>query len=90
MTIPHRDRILHIARLHGMRNVRVFGSVARGEATAHDLDLLVDAAPDRTLLDFVRFWQQVEELVGHRVDVVADGGISPYLQERIYSEAKPL
>jgi len=86
-----RGRILELAAHHGLRRVRVFGSVARGEAGAgSDLDLLVDVDPGRSLLDLVAFWQELEELLGHRVDVITDGGISPYLRDRIYAEAVPL
>ncbi len=86
-----RQRIMAIAERHGMRNVRVFGSAARGEArSTSDLDLLVEVPTDRSYLDFVAFWQELEEQLGHRVDVVADGGISPYLRDRIYADAVPL
>jgi len=55
-----------------------FGSTARGEAgPASDVDLLVEMEQGRTLLDLVGFWQDVEELLGCRVDVITDGGISP-------------
>lgn len=87
----HRDCILNSAMRHGMRHVRVFGSVARGEATsASDLDLLVEVEPGRSYLDLVGFLQDVEAELGHRVDVVTDGGLSPYLRDRIYAEAVPL
>jgi predicted nucleotidyltransferase len=86
-----REEILNLAAQHGARNVRVFGSVARGEAgSGSDIDLLVDMEEGRSLLDLVGFWQDVEELLGCHVDVIADGGISPYLRDRIYSEAIPL
>lgn len=91
LTRSDRERILEIADRHGIRKVRVFGSVARGEAgAASDLDLLVDMSPDRSLFDLIAFWQEVEEQLGHHVDVVTDGGISPYLRDRIYAEALPL
>lgn len=77
--------------MHGVKSVRVFGSVARGEATANsDLDLLVDMELGRSLLDLVAFWQDLEEALGRRVDVVSEGGVSPYLRERILREAQPL
>jgi predicted nucleotidyltransferase len=86
-----KSEILRLAEQHGARNVRVFGSVARGEATsASDLDLLVEMEAGRSYLDFVAFWQDVEEALGCRVDVVADGGVSPYLRDKIYGEAVPL
>ncbi len=62
-----RADILRIADLHGARNVRVFGSEARGDATpASDLDLLVDMDKDRSLLDLVGFGQDLEDLLGRR------------------------
>lgn len=86
-----RERIPQIAQRHGVRQVRLFGSVVRGEAGAEsDVDFLVDIEPGRSLLDLVAFWQDVEELLGQRVDVISDGGVSPYLRDRIHAEAVPL
>ena len=86
-----RNEILTLAARHGARDIRVFGSVARGESgPASDVDFLVDMEEGRNLLDLVGFWQDLEELLGCRVDVITDGGISPYLRERIYTEAIPL
>jgi hypothetical protein len=88
---PTRTAILEAAARHGIGQVRVFGSVARGEAgRGSDLDLLVSVAAGRSLLDLVAFWQEVQELLGYDVDVVADGGVSPYLRDQIYAEAVPL
>ena len=84
----NRQKILETASRYGARNVRVFGSVARGEATqASDLDLLVEMDSGRTLLDLVGLWQDLEELLGCKVDVITEGGISPYLRTRILKEA---
>lgn len=86
-----RDRILELAAKHGAANVRVFGSAARGDASeASDLDLLVAMEAGRTLLDLVGLWQDLEELLGCKVHVLTDGGVSPHLQDKIYSEARPL
>ena len=86
-----RDEILGYAASHGARNVRVFGSTARGEAgDSSDVDLLVEMEPGRSLLDLVGLWQDLEDLLGARVDVLSDGGVSPHLRERIYAEAIPL
>lgn len=54
------------------------------------MDVLVDMDKGRSLLDLVAFWQDLEELLACKVDVVTDGGISPYLRDRIYAEAQPL
>jgi predicted nucleotidyltransferase len=86
-----REAILRIAAKYGARNVRVFGSMIRGTATENsDVDILVDLDEDRSLLDHVGLKQDLEELLGRNVDVVVEGGISPYLQERILTEAVPL
>jgi uncharacterized protein len=83
-----RSEILDRASQHGARNVRVFGSAARGDAgPASDVDLLVEMDPGRSLLDFVGLWQELEDLLGLKVDLVSDRGISPYLREQILSEA---
>ncbi len=86
-----RDDILRYAADHGARNVRVFGSTARGESdTSSDVDLLVEMEPGRGLLDLVGLWQDLEEFLGTRVDVLSDGGVSPHLRERVDAEAVPL
>jgi len=86
-----RNEVLELAGRYGAANVRVFGSAARGEAsTESDLDLLVEMEPGRTLLDLVGLWQDLEELLGCQVHVLTDGGVSPHLRDRIYSEARPL
>jgi predicted nucleotidyltransferase len=86
-----RDEILRIAARHGARNVRVFGSVVRGEDRAgSDVDLLVEMADDRSLLDLVGLEQDLEELLARHVDVLTDHGIHPALRARIIAEARPL
>ena len=86
-----REEILRIAGRYGVRTVRLFGSRVRGEARAgSDVDLLVDFERGRSLLDQVGFQQEMEELLGCKVDVVVEGGISPYLESRILDEAVPL
>jgi hypothetical protein len=86
-----RQAIFSLGAKHGARNIRLFGSAARGEAGPEsDVDLLVDMEGGRSFLDLVAFWLDVEELLGRRVDVITDGGLSPHLRERIYAEAIPL
>jgi uncharacterized protein len=83
--------MLSLAARHGVRNVRVFGSMARGDARPNsDLDLLVDVELGRTLLDVIALEQDLEQLLGRRVEVLTDGGLSPYLRQRILAEAAPL
>jgi predicted nucleotidyltransferase len=86
-----REQILELAALHGCLNVRVFGSRARGDATPDsDVDLLVDVEPGRSMLDIVGLWQDLTALLRCQVDLVTEGGLSPYLRERVYAEARPL
>jgi uncharacterized protein len=94
MTRPleqHRASILSIAAKFGARNVRVFGSTAREDANeTSDIDILVELEAGRSLLDQVGLQQSLEQLLGRRVDIVVEGGISPYLEQQILSEAVPL
>jgi len=86
-----RGEILALATRHGAGNVRVFGSVARGDDRVDsDVDFLVDVAADRTLLDVIALEQDLQQLLGLRVDVLTERGLSPYLQEQILAEAAAL
>lgn len=87
----NREAVLKTAALHGARNVRVFGSIARGEADDEsDLDLLVEMEPGRSLLDRAALGLKLEELLGCRVDVANDRGMKPRIRERVLREARPL
>lgn len=86
-----REHILATAGRHGAVNVRVFGSVLRAvETPESDIDLLVEFAPDRSLLDLVGLQIDLETLLGRRTDVVTEASLSPYLRDRILLEARPL
>jgi uncharacterized protein len=86
-----RKDILRIAAVHGARNVRIFGSVARGEADeASDIDLLVDMEPGRSLLDLAALLSDLRDLLGRKVDVVTEKGLYWLLRRRILKEARPL
>lgn len=86
-----RADILRIADLHGARNVRVFGSEARDEASpVSDLDLLVDMDKDPSLLDLVGLGQDLQDLLGRRVDVVTEASLSSHLRAAIIASARPL
>ena len=86
-----RDEILRVCARHGARNVRVFGSVARGEADEKsDLDLLVEFEPESSLLDQAALVLELEQLLGRRVDVVSEGGLYWLLRRRILKEARVL
>jgi uncharacterized protein len=83
-----REEILRIAARHGASNVRVFGSVARGEADAQsDIDLLVELERGRSLLDHAALMLDLESLLGRRVDVATERGLKPLIREHILREA---
>jgi len=86
-----RSKINEISALYGVRNLRVFGSVAKGTATSSsDIDLLVSLEKDRSLLDLGGFMMDLQSLLGCKVDVVTEKGLHWYLKEKILKEAKPL
>ena len=86
-----RVDILRLASQHGARNVRVFGSVVRGEAgEGSDVDFLVELEPGRSLLDQIGFMQDVGDLLGCNVDVVTDRGLHRRIRSRVLQEATPL
>ncbi len=84
-----RERLLEAARRHGVRNIRVFGSVARGEDTeASDIDLLVDLEPPRTVIDLIGFQQEAEEILGAPVDAAAPRFMKSRVRARALREAR--
>lgn len=86
-----RQEILRVAAQYGARNVRVFGSVARGEADDRsDIDLLVDMEPGRSLLDLGGLQYELERLFGRPVDVVTERGLKARIRDRILREAIPV
>ena len=86
-----KDEIKRLARLHGARNIRVFGSAVRAEDTSDsDIDFLIDMEESRSLLDLVGLKQDLEAMLNRPADVLTEKGISPYLRERILSEAVEL
>jgi hypothetical protein len=85
------EEVRAIARRHGVERVRVFGSVARGEGRAtSDVDLLISLRPGHGFTDFMAFCREVEAVLGRRVDVVTEDGLSPFLRDRVLAEAVPL
>jgi predicted nucleotidyltransferase len=87
----NREQILSVAASHGARNVRVFGSVARGDADSiSDIDFLVDLEPGRSLLDLGGLQADLESLLGCRVDVVTERGLKARLRARVLHDSVPV
>ncbi len=83
-----RSEILSLAAQHGASNVRVFGSVARGEDDAEsDIDIMVDLEPGRSLFDLGGLLTDLKTLLGRDVDVVTEKGLRHALRERVLQEA---
>lgn len=86
-----RARVLEIATHYGAYNVRVFGSVARGEADAQsDIDILVSLEPGRSLMDLGGLLYDLRKLMGVEVDVVTENGLRARIREQVLHEAIPL
>ena len=89
--IERRDGILEMATRHGARKVRIFGSVARGKKTGpSDLDLPVEFEPGRSLFDHIALAEDLEDLLGCKVDVVTERGLHWHIKDRVCREAVPL
>lgn len=89
--LARREEILRIAAAHGARNVRLFGSVVRGEeGTDSDVDFLVHLDEDRSLLDHVALIQDLGALLGCKVDVVNDKALHWVIRDQVLEEAVPL
>jgi hypothetical protein len=87
----HREEILRIAAKHGASNVRIFGSVARGQARPDsDLDVLVDMEEERSLFDMGGLLVDLETLLGCKVDVVTVPGLKRRIRDRVLREAVSL
>jgi predicted nucleotidyltransferase len=86
-----RAELIALADRHKAENVRIFGSVARGEAgEGSDVDILVHFREGASLFDLMDLQEDSAALLGAEVDVVSDRGLSPYLEAHILSEARPL
>ena len=86
-----RDEILALARQHGVKDVRVFGSVVREEDTDEsDIDFLIRLNTGRNLDDWFDFWDNLEDLLGKEVDVLQEKSLHWYIKPQILAEAQPL
>lgn len=87
----HRETIREVSARHGGRNVRVFGSFARGEAKpGSDIDILIELEKGRSLIDVIAIKQDLEDLLHRKVDVLTEAAISPYIREAVLKEATAL
>ena len=91
LLLSKRQEIIQIASRNGAYNVRVFGSVARGEARPDsDVDFLVNLEANRSLLDLARLLRELQILLDCPVDVVTEAGLRPRLRSQVLKEARPL
>ena len=91
MIADKRDAILALAAQYGAANVRVFGSVAAGNAGPEsDIDFLVDMEPGRSLLDLGGLLMDLQKLLGRKVDVVTEAGLRDRIRQRVRSRPVPL
>lgn len=91
MLFDMSPKIKVIAAKYGIRNIRVYGSVVRGEAGPNsDIDLLVDVEEGRDLFDLGGFQYETQELLGRKVDVATINGLNQMIKDIIVNEAKPL
>ncbi len=91
LVTPKREAILQLAARYGASNVRVFGSVARGEAQPHsDIDLLVDLAPTCSLLDHTGLLVALEDLLERPVDIVTEASLYADIRPRVLHEVVDL
>ena len=85
------EELRRVGQRYGIRNIRVFGSFARGGASPNsDVDLLVDYVPGQKGFAFVHFCEEAEALLGRAVDVATEGSLHPMIRERVLAEAIPL
>lgn len=86
-----REEILRLAARRGASNIRVFGSVARGDAHPEsDIDFLVALEPGRSLFDLGGLLSDLQQLLGRPVDVVTEAGLRARIRDRVLAEARPL
>ena len=87
----HREQILAAARRNGAYDVRIFGSVARGNARPDsDIDFLVKREPGRSLLDLARLLRDLQSLLGDNVDIVTEAGLRQQIRTDVLKDARPL
>jgi len=91
LLVKHRTAIRDIVERHGASGPRIFGSAARGESRLDsDLDILVTPGPKFSLFDHIAIKQDLEALLGIRVDVATEGGLHWTIRDKVLSESVPL
>ncbi len=87
----HRQEILSLAQKHGVTSIKVFGSVARGEANEKsDVDFLIEMEKDRSLLDIGGLVMDLQDLLHRTVDVVEPNGLHYLIRDEVLKEAIPV
>ena len=86
--IESREKILALGKRYGINRIRIFGSVARDEESINsDLDLLINFDEGRSLFDLIGFRNDIEEMLGRKVDVVSENALHWYIKEKVLQEA---
>jgi uncharacterized protein len=89
--LKRRDEIMAVARRYGASDIRLFGSIARGDANENsDIDFIVRFEPGRSLFDHGGLVMDLMDLLGVKVDVVSEGGIRGRWHDHLMREAMPL
>ena len=84
----HRQEILDIAKKYGASNIRIFGSVARGEARPDsDYDFIIELEPGRSAFEIGGLLMDLQDLLGAKVDIVTDKGLNKHIREKVLKEA---
>lgn len=87
----YREEILSLATRYHAPNIKVFGSVVRGDTTEEsDVDFLIDVPPEQTLFDLIRLTRALSELLGCKVDVAQSSVLHPTIRDQVLKEAIPL
>ena len=88
LILKYRDNIFDVAKEYGLRNIRVFGSMAQNTAKPDsDIDLLVEIDADRSLLDVIQAKQKIEDITHRKVDIVTEKSLSPYIRQEVLDSA---
>jgi uncharacterized protein len=91
LIIRQKEQILALTAKYGAYNVRIFGSVARGEANENsNVDFLINLEEGRSLFDLGGLLMDLQKLLGRKVDIVTEGGLHWYIKDRVLKEAIPL